>query len=563
MIRQVNSEIEIVENLTEDECKQLFHYDDISVLKYEQYVCEFKTEDEIKKVEDKLRLMSKHRKMLRCTYQYRSMNQSLRIVMHTRSLEIPIKDISMEKVEKQAEYIKNYIVAEGRRVYNCEKDYILNIRAFRLEEQRYLAVMSLCQHPFLDMEPKKLLSLLFGVEEHFSKASNPSQTHMEISGMDGNRPDSECEKTSCPLLLPDELRKEMDDMAHEYQFDIRTFFLIAWGLLLCKYFQVDRVLQTFCTDTEKMSLLPVCIERKATLFHMLEEIDQQLRDAKRYDSCSLEELEKSFKTDSLSYFSIHHNFIQMNEVDKLLTGEETGTKIQRMLLRFHSSRSDTAKLTVNYQLFARELLIYYDYDTRYLKQDSIDGLHETLSKVLLAILTALREKKEKEEQSAYDFAFMKKENLLSYGEVIRQQKIQYLKETGCFDKLDNSEMQELSVRARLKSVAREDILCREKTSFDKLYVIGEGNIEVSMMDAEGYEKSVHILGSGDIFGMECLLPETRGQCTYSVLSAVAKVVEVPKHCIEEILEHRPAIYQGFLAYKMKEAEIFKKLWVLS
>ncbi len=124
----------------------------------------------------------------------------------------------------------------------------------------------------------------------------------------------------------------------------------------------------------------------------------------------------------------------------------------------------------------------------------------------------------------------------------QSRRIDVLKSTKLFIVLTDEECEELARRLRTSPFTRGEIITRQGSHADFLYILTRGQAEVRI-DADGMHKKVATLKAGDFFGEMALL--TGAPRTATVVAATdVSAYRLDKDSFMEILHRRPSIAAG-------------------
>lgn len=84
-----------------------------------------------------------------------------------------------------------------------------------------------------------------------------------------------------------------------------------------------------------------------------------------------------------------------------------------------------------------------------------------------------------------------------------------LKEVELFSNLSNSELEEISQVGAKKTYKKDEIILKETEFGDALYLIGKGEVKVSIYSDEGEETILTFLNEGDFFGEMALFLDSQ------------------------------------------------------
>lgn len=94
---------------------------------------------------------------------------------------------------------------------------------------------------------------------------------------------------------------------------------------------------------------------------------------------------------------------------------------------------------------------------------------------------------------------------------------QLLKYSSLFRGLNETQLQRVAALARSEIYNAHDLIFSQDTPGDKMYIVGQGQVEVRVRDENGQPHSALYLGQGQIFGEMALIDQ--GTRSASVIAA--------------------------------------------
>ena len=111
---------------------------------------------------------------------------------------------------------------------------------------------------------------------------------------------------------------------------------------------------------------------------------------------------------------------------------------------------------------------------------------------------------------------------------------------------DESRIREIAELMRVETYPAGHVLCREGETGNRLFVIGEGHVEVTQKNEEGLgSRRLGEAGRGDLIGEMSLLQNAPRNATVTALTDCT-VLEMEKKDLETILGHNPAVAVGVI-----------------
>lgn len=132
-----------------------------------------------------------------------------------------------------------------------------------------------------------------------------------------------------------------------------------------------------------------------------------------------------------------------------------------------------------------------------------------------------------------------------------------LKKTFLFGSLLQDEIRAISDHCASAHFKQNEIICRQGERNDKLYLIGSGQVKVSVKDLQGVERPLSFLSSGSSFGEMSLIT---GEPTSANVTAVidTELFTIQKEDFQRILDRYPSLplkISVLLSHRLKETNL--------
>jgi len=121
----------------------------------------------------------------------------------------------------------------------------------------------------------------------------------------------------------------------------------------------------------------------------------------------------------------------------------------------------------------------------------------------------------------------------------RHDKVWYLRQTGLFDRLGESELQRIAELSRMREFPRGELIVGPNSDPDLIYLVKAGRVKVSTFTPDGKEQILALLERGDVFGE--LTPAEAPVPTHVEAFDHSVVCTLHRTLFEEILRHTPEI----------------------
>lgn len=116
----------------------------------------------------------------------------------------------------------------------------------------------------------------------------------------------------------------------------------------------------------------------------------------------------------------------------------------------------------------------------------------------------------------------------------------FLSQMPLFSGVVQSELRRVIVRSTLRKLSDNEVLCREGTYHERLFVVLDGMVEQSIAQAKGARARILMMGPGTFHGEMAVLADQIEQFTVAAVES-AVVLEIPKATLYHLMEISPAL----------------------
>lgn len=579
--RKLQSNVEEIDLLTQDEKDLLNKINESESHHYKTVVLKLTGEIDTKKIMKNYAEYIRRNKAFRTVYFHKGMQNPVKVIYESSNASFPICNIQKYDDKKQKALMVNILAAQSRREYDIEKDGICNLCGYIIKSYELLVVISLCpksrdhidvigmiREIFADLKTKgeniKMVTeeALDRMNEQLNEKNvnywktifGPSPKHLQLP----------CEKSGEYALgktyyekvvsykeVGEELTDKIDSFCQNNGISVKSLFLYAWADLLGKYNHENEAVLALAQSGTEMKIIPVRILCDNDKITGCKQIDRQLELAVKYGECDVADVERGTGIQFDEYVSMVQNFTGF------LNPEDSGENDMSFREIDFIQPSDTKiNLFVNYQLLESGIMITYT-SKNGIFEFVLDKLHELLMDEVTALLS-------NENVAAKKAIFIHVDDTEEekLHKITRAQIALCLKNSGIFDAITIEEIIKLAEYCSIRTCLTGDTVLNENTRPDKLYIVSDGKLEESRMALDGMVKSIRIVKNGAIFGQESLFDCKEAGSTYTVVSSQAKIVEMDKDIMVEVLRRKP---EGWIALLEKEYDQkcrLQRLWTL-
>lgn len=519
--------------------------------------------------------------VFRTVYLYKGLKEPVRVVYQNKETTFPINDIRNMSYQKQNFVIKNVLAAEARRDYNMESDSVFRIQGYLTRENEMMVVISVYPYLPFPIGMNKILSLVFqGMHlecnnvptadaealnivyeqlrqkslEHWQEIFLPLENSLLLPGEKINPEDilkKKCEKAILYKELGTELTEKVLEFCKKSKISIRAVFLYAWAEMLGRYRNVEHPIVAVTQSGGKMNLFPVRISRDKNNPERLHDIDKQLEQAPKYIYSTVKEVESSVGIAFAEYFRIVHNFIDFSDI----SGMENDFEVTNTDAEMQVDTTDI-NLCVTYQMFQNNIMMNY-VSRGDMMELMLGNLHELFIEQLSMIVLPDSARFDKKSFIKVDDTDEEKMYKIQLAQIAL-----YLKKTGVFESISVEEIMKLAEYCKLRTYLQSDTIVSEKSMISNIYILGDGKLEESRMDMDGMVKSLRIAKPGSVLGIESLFQGGEAQTTYTVAGPQAKVVEMDKNVLIEVLRRKPEGWITLLEKESDQKNRMQRLWIM-
>ncbi|QNK59829.1 HEAT repeat domain-containing protein [Paenibacillus sp. PAMC21692] len=141
----------------------------------------------------------------------------------------------------------------------------------------------------------------------------------------------------------------------------------------------------------------------------------------------------------------------------------------------------------------------------------------------------------------------------------RLNKVVFLKQVPYFSDLSLEELGLIAGVAEEETISDEDILLKRGEPQSAMYVIVEGNIELTSVSAAGWEGTIGVLGPGDVCGVTSALDGSPSTVTAQSLLGDARVLKLSGDDVSRLVRLYPEIGIGLLRASFARIRLLEEM----
>ncbi len=135
-------------------------------------------------------------------------------------------------------------------------------------------------------------------------------------------------------------------------------------------------------------------------------------------------------------------------------------------------------------------------------------------------------------------------------------KLWYLQNFNMLEGLDDSSMEEMDRRSRMRKSSKKEILYFPEEPNRTIYFLKEGKVKISRVSEEGRTTTLQLIGPGEIFGETSIL----GQKTHENIAEVvedAVICTISKEMFQQMMVMNPKLnlqINKFIGFRLRKIE---------
>ncbi len=123
--------------------------------------------------------------------------------------------------------------------------------------------------------------------------------------------------------------------------------------------------------------------------------------------------------------------------------------------------------------------------------------------------------------------------------------VKLLSSVGLFQGLDSGQLTQVAAISQRESYDTDQVIFRQGSRGDRMYVIADGQVEIRFADSQGAEHAVLFLGQGQIFGEMALIDQGTRSATIAAVQDGTVVYAITNADFIQLCEQNTSI-----GYKM-------------
>lgn len=484
-----------------------------------------------------------------------------------------VRDISSLDEEGQRNILNALVGAERLKVYNPNQSPLMYIHLFKLNDIEYLTVLSIYKTEELD--DKLMFKFLFGMYtiEQLSMYGNKKESRYSSIAhwkeiipenpegilRDFNVGFSETQ-TEVFYLDKDYISASLENSDIAKKRSVKAMLTIIWGRILCSVFHMDDILMEDDHLGGLLPKVPIRYQIKRKPSDQYELIKKQLIDAEYYDMCTKEELDSTFNYDVSKYLLFSQQFILNGKYREFFRNIKEG-----IIYKLDAYVKSDAPLIVTYNPFGDKPYICYEYKEKVFGHLNIEDLHNTFCEVLRAALEPMQNEETSDTVSEQVMPIKTIASSTKNEAEMRRLavKVKSLRMFEMFKDFSEEEINELAARCEVVHKNSQESVIETDSEVDSVFLVLSGRVEVCGVDSNSYLHTLMLLKSGELFGIESLLPDRKSFADYSICSTDAVLLSIDSEYFKQFDERRMSLLNEMLDIQSKRLVKFQRLWMLN
>lgn len=561
LIRSMPNYIEKIRKLEKSDIDKLEKIEQGEKSKVHIYLYRFKAESTIERINNSFQRFIGRLPELR-SFLLNYKGKKVKIIARPQKNKTPIRDLSQISEDMQKSILGNLFLSLKKTNYNAYKKFPYGINFLKLAENDYLCIFSLSEEWEDLVVNTGLLSELFRVNKYTElngKNPNTAGFHKTMNYWKEVQPPIQEGFKYFPYYSGEEQieRFELDEkltslvfgLINELNISISSILFTIWGIILAKYFNNNNIAIGSVNTTGKLKVAPVMIDTEQDIKKNLAEVNRQLKMFPEANGCTIEEIKHYFKIDEDKKMPMIQEIANLNQYAKWITDMKANEVCHAGVYNY-----EKVPLVLINIMKDNEFRMEYHYQEQIFSGEDISKLHECFVYILKDLLHTI------ESRSEIVLDVNKNQD-----KVLEANKIRialYLKQCKLFKNFEFNTLLNISEKCSLVTCTNEEVILQQNTYCEQLYIIGDGIIESAAADDNNFWKSLKILKSGEMFGLESLIENQISKEQFTVYSNFAACVAIPRNVMKELMQTHSSVQSNLLEYVMNDLNRYKKLWLM-
>ena len=549
----------------------------------------------------KLDEVSLKRTNLRTAFAYRGLEKPYQVVLKNRRPELAFIDRSDKTLEELEEEIENFRISDRKRGFDLEKDPLLRMTVFKTSQKDTYAIVMSQPHINDDGVSEgiiiKEVFIDYALKGKVPMPEMPSGSYKSyakwIEGLDREEELkywekllSGCKSTLIPGRIDSSLEPVMNTLTLDFSLDdgraisslqsryhatMNSIVQSAWGVMLQNiYGTKDAVFgsitsgrspQVSANDTITGSFVnafPVRVKADSGMLfkELVIEVQNQIMASQSKAHCTPDEIGERLGKGGpvFDHLLNFHNFGGGNRAN---APKLPGFSI--LDVDFFDNLS--TGFCLYFKVEGKSLKCQFTYDMRSFTEKKILILMQCYKQVMDQILG--------DEDASLKISDIKSDGIGTFisTDKDREEEIErlssFVKNVSIFKGIDDEALGEIAKEAEVMSYAEGDIIIKEKSFIDGIYIVMEGYVEEYRTGASGWVSTLKSLGPGKAAGFCGILDGERTYFGISAISESVKIIHISKENMLAVMENYPAIFLNLIREENRTSRNYSMLWVNS
>ena len=536
---------------------------------------------------------------LRTAFVHTGLAKPYQVVLKSRQAELLLRDFSQQDESEIDDLLEQQMLADRRRGFDLERDVLIRIAIYKLDEETSAILISLPHITFDGVSSMILFKDLF-VDYAFNESGKAIEeiaagrytNYMDwlamvdkdqekkywvelladlpaFRGIPGHQPcPLEFVKASSVVVFDETIIKRLLVVQARSQATLNNVIQAAWGIMLQRIYQIEDVTIGAISSGREgaveninhilggmVNAIPVRI--KADPFMLFKDLASQVREqffeSMENAHCSPNEIKQWLEREMplFDHLLNFHNFAGAGDMRKMpdlpgisLVGAEGFDYLASDLCVYLSTTKNKlqASFVYNGNTFSIEKIKLLQNNFVRVIEQICDNPDIVISQIKTDSIEAFSRIEKNEEFE-------------------RLQVVGKLKEMQLFAGLTDEVIKSILQRGKVKNYTVDDRIIKLDGKSQHFMVIMNGFAELSVKSLEGWLTPVKILKAGDTVGLDAIIDEAKSFWEVTAFSDNVEVLVLDRFTMLELLNEYAALRLNLLSLVHNQLKTYTNLWV--
>lgn len=481
-----------------------------------------------------------------------------RLSLLDNDTRISIRDISDEDSDEKVRTLNSILNLNRCRRYDSEQDLPSYVDVIRLSGDKYLSMVSICRNILGEKKAGDILHAMFSSIriEYFHSANSKEVCAQYWSRMFNSVPITGNKEKNAVYKIEGEdtfeitieNKKRYSELFENNPTSLKAMISKAISKVMCHVTQKHSVIGQDIHDHGSLERIPIYMD-DSNNDKAISAISSYLNDVDRYDNISYDEV-NSFCNFDLDMASMYTQLIVYEERFRdMFKSMQVNTVYKLPTISYIN-----CPMNIVADIKRNTIAVHYFYDKLYFDNFSIEGLHNSIAKLVSCYLDDVYI------DIGIDRLIAKKNDV---DKKVLEAKISILKKLEGFKEISDGDISKLAMKCGVVRRFSEQCVVAEGQHPRNIYIIVKGRIAVECRDSDNYIHSLMILKDRNILGIESLIDARKSKVDYRVVGDDVTMVTIGADVFWEYALRYPALVKNMLEIQTDRLERFQKLWSMT